>query len=70
MNEEIKKKILDVCNKKIFEKWDNVWVSFYAFFSNKNNNPEKLMEVANWWIMENKFDHFEKTKKIIEKINS
>lgn len=68
MDEQIKKEIIDICNKKIREKWDNVWVSFYAFFSNKNDNPEKLMKVATWWIMENKFDHFEKAKKIIEKI--
>jgi hypothetical protein len=41
-------------------------VSFYAFFENKNNYPEKLMEVARWWIIENKFDHFEKADKIIK----
>jgi hypothetical protein len=39
-------------------------LSFYAFFSNKNNTPEALMEVAHWWIIENKLDHFEKATKI------
>jgi hypothetical protein len=45
-------------------------LSFYAFFSNKNDHPEKLMEVATWWIFENKFDHFEKAKTIIDKLES
>ncbi|MES2796120.1 MAG: DUF6500 family protein, partial [Bacteroidota bacterium] len=35
-----------------------------AFFKNKNDNPELLMEVATWWILENKLDHFEKATKI------
>jgi hypothetical protein len=45
-------------------------LSFYAFFSNKNDNPKELMEVATWWILENKFDHFEKAKTIIDKLES
>ena len=64
MNQEIKNKIINVCNEKIEKKWDNVWLSFYAFFENKNTNPELLMEVAKWWIEENKLDHFEKAVKI------
>ncbi|WP_428738805.1 DUF6500 family protein [Sulfurimonas sp.] len=69
MRENIKKKIIEVCNEKIKKKGEGVGVSFYAFFANKNDNPELLMEVASWWIMENKFDHFEKAvkiKKIVE----
>jgi hypothetical protein len=27
-------------------------------------HPELLMEVAHWWIMEMKLDHFEKAEKI------
>ena len=46
MKPELRKKIIDVCDKKIEAKGDNVGVSFYAFFENKNNNPELLMEVA------------------------
>jgi hypothetical protein len=40
-----------------------VGLSFYAFFANKNDDPELLMEVAHWWIMEMKLDHFEKQKR-------
>lgn len=64
MNQEIKNKIIKICNNKIEIKWENVWLSFYAFFENKNTNPELLMQVANWWIKENKLDHFEKAVKI------
>lgn len=64
LNQIIKKKIIDVCNSKIDKKGENVGLSFYAFFANKNNNPELLMEVAAWWIMEHKLDHFEKALKI------
>lgn len=64
MNEKIKQKIINVCNEKIEKKGENVGLSFYAFFANKNDNPKLLMEVATWWIMEHKLDHFEKAKKI------
>lgn len=64
MNQQIKKKIIQVCDDKIAAKGDNVGLSFYAFFANKNDNPELLMEVAQWWILENKLDHFEKAVKI------
>lgn len=37
---------------------------FMLFFANKNDNPELLMSVAHWWIMEMKLDHFEKAEKI------
>ena len=64
MRESLKKKIIDICNKKIKEKGSNVGLSFYAFFANKNDDPELLMEVAQWWILTNKLDHFEKAIKI------
>jgi len=64
MNQEIKQKMIAVCNEKITKKGTNVGLSFYAFFANKNNNPELLMEVAEWWIKTNKLDHFEKAVKI------
>lgn len=41
-----------------------VGLSFYAFFANKNDDLELLLEVANWWIQEMKLDHFEKAEKI------
>jgi hypothetical protein len=60
----LKEKIITVCNKKIAQKGDNVGVSFYAFFANKNDNPELLMEAATWWIKTHELDHFEKAVKI------
>ena len=69
MNKIIRQKIVDVCNEKIEKKGNNVGVSFYAFFSNKNSQPELLMEVTAWWIMTHKLDHFEKAFKIREMIN-
>lgn len=60
----IKNKIIEVCTEKINLKGSNVGLSFYAFFSNKNTKPELLMEVAEWWIMKHKLDHFEKAIKI------
>ena len=64
MTESIKTKIIKVCNDKIAKSGDNVGLSFYAFFENKNTDPELLLEIATWWILDNKFDHFEKATKI------
>lgn len=66
MNEKLRLKIIDVCNQKIATKGPNVGLSFYAFFANKNDDPELLMEAATWWIKTNRLDHFEKAKKIRE----
>ncbi|AXU98062.1 hypothetical protein CI789_22945 (plasmid) [Erwinia persicina] len=65
MRPSIRAKIVKVCESKIAAKGDDVGVSFYAFFANRNDDPELLMEVAQWWIMEMKLDHFEKARKII-----
>ncbi len=64
MRTSLRKKIVDVCDTKIREKSASVGLSFYAFFSNKNNNPELLMEVAKWWIQTHQLDHFEKAVRI------
>ncbi|WP_411030876.1 DUF6500 family protein [Spongiimicrobium sp. 3-5] len=64
LNNTLKEKIIAVCNAKIAAKGSNVGLSFYAFFSNKNSDPELLMEMATWWILEHKLDHFEKAVKI------
>jgi Family of unknown function (DUF6500) len=64
MRESLKKKIIQVCSKKIEAKGSDVGVSFYAFFENRNSDPELLMEAAEWWILTNKLDHFEKATKI------
>jgi hypothetical protein len=72
MNLIFKQKMIVICNDKIAKKGTNVGLSFYAFFANKNNNPELLMEVAEWWIKTNKLDHFEKAlkiKKMVEALN-
>lgn len=57
-------RMVKICDEKIAKKGENVGISFYVFFENKNTNPEKLMKVAEWWILENKLDHFEKAVKI------
>ncbi|MBB3125065.1 MULTISPECIES: DUF6500 family protein [Mesoflavibacter] len=64
MTPVLKEKIIKVCDQKIKTKGENVGVSFYAFFKNKNDNPELLMEAATWWIKTHKLDHFEKAIKI------
>ncbi|HIO91521.1 MAG TPA: hypothetical protein EYG68_01600 [Leucothrix mucor] len=68
MRDSLRHKMVEVCNKKIEAKGANVGLSFYAFFANKNNNPELLMGVATWWIITRKLDHFEKAVKIKEMI--
>jgi hypothetical protein len=53
-----------VCDAKIAKKGPTVGLSFYAFFANKNTDPELLMEAAEWWIRTHQLDHFEKAAKI------
>ncbi|GGC66196.1 DUF6500 family protein [Undibacterium terreum] len=64
MRESLRKKIRDVCDVKIRQKGLTVGLSFYAFFANKNDDPELLMEAAEWWIRTHKLNHFEKAEKI------
>jgi hypothetical protein len=70
MRDELKAKIIKVCNKKMATKGDSVGVSFYAFFANKNDDPELLMEAATWWIKTHKLDHFVKARKIKEMLEA
>ncbi|MCG6303473.1 DUF6500 family protein [Vibrio vulnificus] len=70
MRNSLRSKVIDVCTKKIKQKGENVGVSFYAFFANKNDDPELLMEAATWWIQTHQLNHFEKAIKIIEMIES
>jgi Family of unknown function (DUF6500) len=70
MNQKIKAKIITVCTDKITRKGDDVGLSFYAFFENKNSDPELLLEIATWWISTMKFDHFEKAVKIRDIVNA
>lgn len=70
MRADLRSKIIDVCDKKIASKGNNVGVSFYAFFANKNDDPERLMEVATWWIQTHQLDHFVKAYKIKEMVQT
>lgn len=64
LSQVLKNRMITVCDAKIKAKGTNVGLSFYAFFANKNDRPELLMEAATWWIMTHKLDHFEKAVKI------
>ena len=64
MNNSLQKTIIRICDEKIAQKGETVGLSFYAFFSNKNTDSDSLMQVATWWIREQKLDHFEKATKI------
>ena len=70
MRKELRKRIVEVCDHKIALKGEGVGLSFYAFFKNKNDQPEVLMEAAQWWIETHKLDHFEKAVKIKEMVIS
>ncbi|MDD1792247.1 DUF6500 family protein [Enterovibrio makurazakiensis] len=70
MRDSLRKKVIDVCNKKINAKGEGVGVSFYAFFANKNDDPELLMEAATWWIQTHRLDHFVKAKHIIDLVQN
>ena len=64
MRDTFRDKIIQVCNQKIESKGENVGLSFYAFFKNKNDDPDLIMEAATWGIQTHKLDHFEKATKI------
>jgi hypothetical protein len=70
IRKSLQQKIISVCNDKIAKKGDNVGLSFYAFFANKNDDAELLMEAATWWISTHKLDHFEKAVKIKAMVES
>ena len=64
LDTKLKQKIIQICEDKIRKKGEKVGLSFYAFFANKNDDPETLMQVATWWIKTHQLDHFEKAIKI------
>lgn len=70
MRDSLRKHIAQICTKKILAKGEGVGASFYAFFANKNDNPQLLMEAATWWIATHELDHFEKAIKIRSMIES
>ncbi|WP_028295054.1 DUF6500 family protein [Oceanobacter kriegii] len=70
MRQALCDKIIVVCNAKIKAKGDNVGLSFYSFFGNKNDDPGMLMEAASWWIERHQLDHFEKAVKIRDMVRA
>jgi len=60
----LRQKAIAVCDAKIAQKGEGVGLSFYAFFANRNDDPDLLMEAATWWIEAHQLDHFEKAAKI------
>ena len=64
MRDSLKQKIVAVSDAKIAAKGATVGLSFYAFFANRNDDPELLMEAATWWIQTHRLDHFEKAEKV------
>ena len=64
MRASLRQKAMAVCDAKIAQKGADVGLSFYAFFANRNDDPELLMEAATWWIQTHRLDHFEKATKI------
>tara|TARA_A100001391_G_scaffold61174_1_gene38079 strand:- start:478 stop:696 length:219 start_codon:yes stop_codon:yes gene_type:complete len=68
LRQTLRDKIIAVCDKKIAQKGENVGLSFYAFFANRNDDPDMLMEAATWWIKTHQLDHFEKAAKIREMV--
>ena len=70
MRDSLREKIIQVCQHKIAQKGEAVGLSFYAFFANKNEDPELLMEAATWWIHTHRLDHFEKASKILRLVEA
>ncbi|WP_430474572.1 DUF6500 family protein [Thalassospira lucentensis] len=68
MRQSLRDKIIAVCDQKVAQKGENVGLSFYAFFANRNDDPALLMEAATWWIKTHQLDHFEKAIKIREMV--
>jgi hypothetical protein len=70
MRQSLRQKAIAACDEKIAKKGEAVGLSFYAFFANKNDNPDLLMEAAEWWIKTHELDHFVKAVKIRDLIAS
>jgi hypothetical protein len=70
MRDSLRQKAIGICNDKIAKKGETVGLSFYAFFANKNDDPEPLMEAATWWIETHKLDHFVKAVTIRDMIKA
>ena len=70
MTLDFRQKAIAICTDKIAKKGEGVGLSFYAFFKNRNDDPDLLMQVASWWIQKHHLDHFEKAVKIREMLRA
>ncbi len=70
MRQSLREKVITVCERKIAQKGPGVGLSFYAFFANKNDDPDLLMEAATWWIATHRLDHFEKATRIRDMVQA
>jgi len=70
VQQALRTKAIGAYNERILKKGDMVGLSFYAFFAFKNDDPELLMEAAEWWIITHELDDFEKAEKMREMISS
>lgn len=70
MTPDFRQKAIAICTDKIAKKGEGVGLSFYAFFKNRNDDPDLLMQVASWWIQKHQLDHFEKAVKIREMLRA
>lgn len=70
MTPDFRQKAIAICTDKIAKKGVGVGLSFYAFFKNRNDDPDLLMQVASWWIQKHHLDHFEKAVKIREMLRA
>ncbi|MGC1496572.1 MAG: DUF6500 family protein [Sulfitobacter sp.] len=70
MRATLRDKVIAVCDAKIAQKGEAVGLSFYAFFANRNDDPDLLMEAATWWIKTHQLNHFEKAVKIREMVKA
>ncbi|GLQ10336.1 hypothetical protein GCM10007913_22680 [Devosia yakushimensis] len=70
MRASLRAKAIAVCDDKIAKKGPGVGLSFYAFFANRNDDPQLLMEAAEWWIKTHALDHFGKAVKVREMVKA
>lgn len=70
MRKTLRDRIVVICQQKMAKEGEDVGVSFYAFFKNRNDEPELLMEAARWWIETHRLDHFEKAGKIMAMVEA
>jgi len=70
MTPDFRQKAIAICTDKIAKNGEGVGLSFYAFFKNRNDDPDLLMQVASWWIQKHHLDHFEKAVKIREMLRA